>query len=247
MTRRPPTSTCSRRNPCGMAACDDCHLIWRNDFRKRLRQLLRGHDNVAYSTIILTDPALRQKKLKRIHPKAVVQQFRMMLRRLGLGHLTLVGLLEVDWNELAGCWEPHFHLLVLDPDANFTSLKKHLKTQDPHRGDRDKQVYRPVVTEFLVIEDDKSAVIGYITKMRPMRKWPYHAKGKRRYRKARLRGKQKRAAEAWLSRPPRDFAFLQNVRLEASGFRLLRPLSGKSSKSTVRSINRPKGGVYKRI
>lgn len=239
MTQIPSADTCSRHNPCGLAACYDCSSVWRKPFRTQLRRLLRDYPSVAYTTLILTNPALRQKKLKRINPKAVVQQFRMILRRFDLGDLTIVGVLEVDWNELTGLWEPHFHLFILDDfspkelSERLEKLKKHLKVQDPHCSDREKQVYRPIVTEFLTTKGDKKRVISYITKMRPMRKWPYYAKGKRRYRKGNLRGKYKRAAEAWLSRPPREFVFLQNLRLDVSGFRLLRSLSGKSSKSPV--------------
>lgn len=236
MTRSPSAGVCSRRNPCGLAACDDCTLGWREGFRKHLRRLLRGYDSVAYTTIILTDPALRQKNLKRINPKAVVQQFRMMLRRFDLGDLTVVGVLEVDWNEVTGCWEPHLHLFILDHlsreelNERLDDLREYLIDQDPHRGDRDWQVHKPVLTKFLVTDDDKVDTIGYITKMRPTRKWPYYVRGIRRYLKGLLRGKHKRAAKKWLSRPPRDFVFLQNVRLDASGFRLMSPLSRKTSK-----------------
>lgn len=225
----------SRRITCGLAVCKTCSSAWRKPFRKRLRRLLSNYLSVAYTTVILTDPALRQKKLKRINPKAVVQQFRMMLRRFDLGDLTIIGVLEADWNELTGCWEPHFHLFILDRfspqelNERLDKLRKHLLRQDPYRGDSDWQVYKPILTEFLTTKGDKKRVVGYATKMRPMRKWPYYAKGKRRYRKGHLRGKHKRAAEKWLSRPPRDFVFLQNIRLDASGFRLRRPLSGNSS------------------
>ncbi|MEK9967978.1 MAG: hypothetical protein VW600_02505 [Ferrovibrio sp.] len=162
----------------------------------------------------------------------------MMLRRFDLGDLTIVGVLEADWNELTGCWEPHFHLFILDEfspkelSERLDELRKNLIDQDPHRGDSDKQVYRPILTEFLNTKGDKKRVTGYVTKMRPMRKWPYFVNGKRRYRKAHLRGKQKRAAEQWLSRPPREFVFLQNLRLDASGFRLLHQLSRKTFNST---------------
>jgi len=139
---------------------------------------------------------------------------------------------------VTGCWEPHIHLFILDDlsreelNKRLDGLRKRLLRQDPHRGDSDKRVYRPILTEFLITKGDKKRVVGYVTKVRPMRKWPYFAKGKRRFRKAHLRGKHKRAAEAWLSRPPRDFVLLQNLRLDASGFRLIRPLSRKSSNST---------------
>jgi len=77
-----------------LAVCSDCSSVWRKPFRKRLRRLLRDCACVAYTTIILTDAALRQEDLERINPKAVVQQFRMMLRRFGLGDLTMVGVLR---------------------------------------------------------------------------------------------------------------------------------------------------------
>lgn len=232
------SSPCCGRRSCGLAACPDCSSAWRQQFRKRLRRLLSDYPSVAYTTVILPDPGLRQKKLKRINPKAVVQQFRMMLRRFDLGDLTIVGIFEADWNEITGCWEPHLHLFILDRlnrkelSERLDVLRKHLLRQDPHRGDSDKQVYRPILTEFLTTKGDKKRVVGYVTKMRPMRKRPYFAKGKRRYLKAHLRGKHKRAAEAWLSRPPRDFVFLQNLRLDAAGFRRLRLLSGNSSITT---------------
>lgn len=232
------SSACSACSPCGLVVCGMCSSVWRKAFRKRLRRLLSDYPSVAYTTVILPDPTLRQEDLGRVKPKLVVQQFRMMLRRFDLGDLTIVGVLEVDWNEVTGCWEPHFHLFILDDfspkelNERLDELRDHLIDQDPHRGDRDWQVHKPVLTKYLTTKGDKKRVVGYATKLRPMRKWPYFTKGKRRYLKGLLRGKHKRAAEAWLSRPPRDFVFLQNLRLDPSGFRLIRPLSRKISNST---------------
>ncbi|WP_374303782.1 hypothetical protein [Ferrovibrio sp.] len=235
---------------CGLASCPSCLEAWRKPFLKQLRALLATKLVVTYATVIMTDPKVRQKKLARVIESAVMQRFRMLLRRHGLSHLVIVGILEADWSERTRCWEPHFHIFILGSRPDFTSLAKALHKKDRFKGQRGLQVFRPVDSAELFDAIDVVNTTGYSAKFRMMRKWPYYlSNGNIKNIKSNLRGKQAKAAHKWLGKPPRDFVFLQNVRLDANGFRLIAkptvelPLSGETSKTRKKASKRVKGGA----
>lgn len=153
----------------------------------------------------------------------------MMLRRAGLSHHQIVGILEIDWNEVSRLWEPHFHLFVIGPRPATVSLNKWLADTDPHNSQPPCGVYRPVHAVEL---NDLAVIHGkvdYATKFHPHRKRRYYRRGKAITLKGKLRGTKLRDAMRWLAHPMRDFVLLQGADYDSTGFRLLSPKPPKTS------------------
>lgn len=229
----------SRRLPalfdceCERAGCQECMDRWRGPFRQNLADFLNGFDTVTMITVIFTQPALRQDDLFAIDPVAVLQRTRMMLRRNGLNDLPMVGTLEADWSEKSKRWEPHLHLFVPGQFPDTKRLRLWLRSRNPLTGDAEDSVYRPVQRDRLEAEQDVVNAVAYATKFAPMRKRVLYRANGVGSTKVNLRGTQFRDAQRWLDRPVRDFVYLQNVRLDSTGFRLTGLLSGKPPKSSI--------------
>ncbi len=202
---------CSGRSGCGMAACPVCHARWKAELSESLERFLSAFRQVWMTTIILPNRDLRQQNLSDVDPRMVVQQARMLLRRHGLADRPIVGVLEADWHETDGVWEPHLHLLIGGEKPDFESLKAALRMR---RG----EVHRPVQTKEV---DGLPGIIRYILKMTAKRKLRFRqGRTSRSYRYS-LRGRKLRASLRWYGRPPAHFLFLQGLRVAGSELRLL--------------------------
>lgn len=206
---------------CGLASCPKCLDGWRDQFRQHMAEFLSGFDTVTMMTVVLTQPSLRQPNLAAIDPAAVFDNIRTIFARTGLGHIPMIGILEVDWNEPGKCWEPHVHCFVAGEYPKTRKLRSWLRSRDPYKGKPPKGVYRPVQRDLLKTEQDVADAIAYATKLTIMRKRVFYRRKKNSTLKVSLRGTQLRDAQRWLARPPRDFVYLQKVRLGSTGFRLL--------------------------
>lgn len=206
---------------CGLASCPKCLDSWRVLFCQQTVEFLNGFKTITMMTVVLTQPSLRQPNLAAIDPAAVFDNIRTIFARTGLDHLPIIGILEVDWNELRKCWEPHVHCFVAGEYPKTRKLRKWLRSRDPYKGKPPKGVHRPVQRDLLKTEQDVADAIAYATKLTIMRKRVFYRETKITTLKVNLRGTQLRNAQRWLARPPRDFVYLQKVRLDTTGFRLL--------------------------
>lgn len=231
---------CRIDNPCGLVVCPACREDQLNAFRQHLKAFLAQYRTITWMTVVLTQADLRQVNLSQVIPRDVLQCFRMMLRRAGLSHHQIIGILEVDWNEVSRLWEPHFHLFIVGPRPATAALKKWLANADQYNGQPPYGVYRPIhaieLTDLAAIHDK----VDYATKFHPHRKWRYFRRGKATTMKGELHGTIRRDAMRWLAHPMRDFVLLQGVRLDSKGFRLL---SAKPPKTSIRATNEGKGGT----
>lgn len=220
---------CRIENPCGLMVCPACHEEQLKAFRQHLKALLAQCSIVTWMTVVLTQADLRQANLGQVIPSDVLQCFRMMLRRAGLSHHQIVGILETDWNEVSRFWEPHLHLFIVGPRPATAALNDWLKETDPYNGQPPYGVYRPIHAVELTDRATISAKVDYATKFHPHRKWVYYKGGKATAKKGQLRGTKLRDAMRWLAHPMRDFVFLQGVALDSNGFRLLSRKPPKTS------------------
>lgn len=220
---------CRDENPCSLMVCPICRDNQLQPFRQHLKAFLTQYPIITWMTVVLTQADLRQSNLGQVIPHAVLRRFRMMLRRAGLSHHQIVGILEADWSEASRFWEPHLHLFIVGPRPATAALKKWLANADPYNGNPPKGVYRPIHAVELTDRATISVKVDYATKFHPHRKWVYYKGGKATAKKGRLRGTKLRNAMRWLAHPMRDFVFLQGVALDSNGFRLLSRKPPKTS------------------
>lgn len=197
---------CSPKAPCRSSACKKCM----REFRRGQVGIVFGHARRLQKqrlipvliTLVWTSPNLRTKSLRDVSLDKLQARLRMTIRSVHLQSFKMIGGVEVDWNQAAGVWEPHAHLVAFVNDISEVDVLR-------PRFKKGNGVERPMVAEKV---KSLRRAVPYLWKFAPMRRVQFTANGRTRSRKMQLSHSQLREALRWLDGyQPTDFVFLQGL------------------------------------
>lgn len=202
---------CKAGRACGSAACPVCCRRFR---RWLVGEILKLHHELGgnWYAVTLVSPALKREPgtLIGLDVAKTKDWLRTRIIRAGLGHLTMIGGLDISYNENGDGqwrthWQPHFYLLVRTEDRG--QLKRALA--GAFRADR--TIPRPVRIRPLV---DVTKAASYLWKSMFFRRVSYRDdRGQRRTRGLSLKASATRELALLLDHhSPTDRLFLRKVR-----------------------------------
>jgi hypothetical protein len=175
-------------------------------------RLWEGQSDLWFVTLVPGDVRVAKGELEEFEPKRLTERVKRQMQRAGLGEITMVGGVDVSWEEdgdgeSEGVWQPHLHMIVAG--CSGKAIKEVL---DRHYA-RTAEVPQP-----RKVQEVKDAVRQFSYCVKPF--WTKRvrwidAKGKRLRdsRMMRLKAEQQREAALFSSRlRPSELVLLMGVR-----------------------------------
>jgi hypothetical protein len=195
-------------------------------------RLLGKTPNLLFVTLVPPTLVRQADELNTLSPRKMGDMLRQQLIRSGLGKVTAIGGIEVDFNDKTKMWEPHFHIIVAgSTPAQFEALRAH-----GYSGDT--TIHRPMRIDKV---RDPARQFPYCLKSYCTRKVSYQdPRGKQRTRKLRLRKPHHNAALVWLDQQqPTDLVVMRGMRRYGSKLQLVGAVSDRKREDRSKGSGEP--------
>ena len=175
---------CSDGGCCNSPACRICGSRYR---RYIIGEMLRNFDEtdkLQMVTVVPSSDAFPIDKLMEYNPHVLMNRVRRQLKGSGLGHLQVMGGVELDLDDELGLWQPHLHFIVAGAtQSDFKEFRKRFYSRSRHPGNRTGKQDAVYIKRV----KDKTQAFSYCMKLYwiQLKKYGDH-NGKIRYKDRRL-------------------------------------------------------------